>query len=82
MTEALGHLRALVANTPWSGDYDNDWCHFCYGQPTYEPKRAWTGHREDCVWLAASEWLNALAPRSGATEDAGTPNPRKERSSL
>lgn len=65
---AVKHLRLLVAENPWSGSYDDDWCHFCGASPSYGPK-PWTGHNAECLWLAADSWLRALdTSASGATQ--------------
>jgi hypothetical protein len=59
MKTSLELLTAIASENPWSGDYDNDWCHYCYAQPEYGPK-PWKGHRENCLWLEVCELVNRL----------------------
>lgn len=51
MSELYDVVVEIADRSPWSGDYDHDWCFFCYaGQEEYGPK-PWSGHKQDCLWV-------------------------------
>ena len=45
-------LAAEVADkSPWTHDYDHDWCFYCYGSPVDYGQKPWRGHSDDCLWI-------------------------------